>query len=343
MKLLAFTWNTQSAEFGPDAPDFLGPLLARVTSSDADIVSLCLQEDAWPAAAAVTIVVPERFAQQGYAAVAIETLIGVGATSWKALVNDWKPQARGLRTMVFAKKCLVESGDVCAIKQWSQISRDDQAPWYNRWWTYLTRGKGSCSVLLNVRGSRLLLSNVHLPFDAKSLDEPGCPSAARKRPVALARQTQLFNLVIKGIVAESCAVDAWILCGDLNYRVEPMPLDVFASRLREDAQRLIADCDELAQELGTNKVAVPWLEGVTDHGPGFGPTAKRAVGCSATSRNTWMQFNVGKAKQRMPSWCDRVLYHSRNPQSVVCLGYERMDDPEFECSDHFPAAAVFDV
>ncbi|BGP37993.1 hypothetical protein JCM10449v2_001920 [Rhodotorula kratochvilovae] len=46
------------------------------------------------------------------------------------------------------------------------------------------------------------------------------------------------------------------------------------------------------------------------------------------------------AKQRTPSWCDRVLWRAERPASVVCESYGRF---EADISDHRPVAASFSV
>lgn len=44
-------------------------------------------------------------------------------------------------------------------------------------------------------------------------------------------------------------------------------------------------------------------------------------------------------KQRVPAWCDRILYHSAK-NSVKCLHYDKIDRRD---SDHRPVKALFSL
>ncbi|GAA5851335.1 hypothetical protein JCM9279_001110 [Rhodotorula babjevae] len=121
--------------------------------------------------------------------------------------------------------------------------------------------------------------------------------------------------------------------GDLNFRIE-LPRDevlrtLSSSDSPEDAYKTLLPHDELTRLRRTSPTFR--LRSFTEAPIAFPPTYKydRRSGRYDTS-----------AKQRTPSWCDRVLWRAERPESVVCDSYGRF---EADLSDHRPVAATFTV
>ena len=56
-------------------------------------------------------------------------------------------------------------------------------------------------------------------------------------------------------------------------------------------------------------------------------------------------YNLGKEKQRQPSWTDRILYNTTpdSTSSIRCDSYERFDIGNMKLSDHAGVKATFTI
>lgn len=144
------------------------------------------------------------------------------------------------------------------------------------------------------------------------------------------------------IEAESAGVPLFLrydhvfVMGDLNYRLAPTVGTTPAERVAWVEDRVkckdweaLAEVDELANERRKSNVFVNFQEGPLR----FPPTFKYDPGAPHNGYNT----------SRIPSYCDRILWHSlpaRRP-SVALVSYTALND--IVSSDHRPAQAVFDI
>uniref|UniRef100_V5E355 Endonuclease/exonuclease/phosphatase n=2 Tax=Kalmanozyma brasiliensis (strain GHG001) TaxID=1365824 RepID=V5E355_KALBG len=115
--------------------------------------------------------------------------------------------------------------------------------------------------------------------------------------------------------------------GDLNYRIDHNR-DTVLSALAARKLASLLDQDQLRKELKHNPAFR--LADFSEPPIAFAPTYKYDRGSY-----DWDTSD----KNRIPAWCDRVLFKSDKPDRVKCLEYRR-----WECtiSDHRPVTAVFE-
>ncbi|KAI0755991.1 DNase I-like protein [Irpex lacteus] len=116
------------------------------------------------------------------------------------------------------------------------------------------------------------------------------------------------------------------LSGDMNYRIDLRRDAVEADIRKGDFTRLIAQ-DQLLKEMKNNRAfrLRPFSEGPL----AFAPTYKY------DRRSD--EYDTSE-KRRVPAWCDRVLWRSREPSRVEQLHYRRY---EANVSDHRPISSAF--
>ncbi|SPO28411.1 uncharacterized protein UTRI_04808 [Ustilago trichophora] len=116
--------------------------------------------------------------------------------------------------------------------------------------------------------------------------------------------------------------------GDLNYRIDHSRDTVLAAIASRKITPLLEQ-DQLRKELKHNPAFR--LKDFSEAPISFLPTYKY-------DRDTheW----DSSEKNRIPAWCDRVLFKSHNPDRIRCLEYRR-----WECtiSDHRPVTAIFEA
>lgn len=118
--------------------------------------------------------------------------------------------------------------------------------------------------------------------------------------------------------------------GDLNYRIDLFREEVLTLLKLEDkvAQKKLSDADQLAREMEKQNVFYGWSEGPIK----FNPTYKYEIGSREYTEE----------KNRVPSWCDRILHKS-------LPGTYRLHQTNYSCtdslmtSDHSPVYATFQV
>jgi hypothetical protein len=129
----------------------------------------------------------------------------------------------------------------------------------------------------------------------------------------------------------------FIYSGDLNYRLdwggqhdkETPTAEAFAAMCAEiEAEKFeeLYQSDQLRREIQAGNV----FHGFTDLQPKFKPTFK-------VERNELLKYKA----QRLPAWCDRVLYRSLPKFHMNPTGFTMT--PEILTSDHKPVRATFDI
>ncbi|KAH0839417.1 Endonuclease/exonuclease/phosphatase [Lanmaoa asiatica] len=118
------------------------------------------------------------------------------------------------------------------------------------------------------------------------------------------------------------------LNGDMNYRIDQRRDAVVAAIQANDLDTLLTH-DQLHKEMKHNRAfrLRPFCEGPLT----FAPTYKYDRNSNA--------FDTSE-KRRVPAWCDRVLWRSRDEGRVALMEYRRW---EVNVSDHRPVSAAFRV
>ncbi|KAG1734407.1 Endonuclease/exonuclease/phosphatase [Suillus paluster] len=118
------------------------------------------------------------------------------------------------------------------------------------------------------------------------------------------------------------------LNGDLNYRIDQRR-DAVISAIQSGDLESLHTHDQLLKEMKHNR---GFRLRFFHEGPlTFIPTYKYDRRSS--------QFDTSE-KKRVPAWCDRVLWRSRDPERVKQLHYKRY---EANVSDHRPVSAAFEM
>jgi len=116
--------------------------------------------------------------------------------------------------------------------------------------------------------------------------------------------------------------------GDLNYRIDLERSEVLQLIEQECYDTLYKE-DQLRKEMQNKTVFV----GFQEHPPPFKPTYQYRRGCREYSDE----------KQRVPSWCDRILWrsHPRSQSQLKMKHFSCCD--EIMTSDHSPISGIFYV
>ena len=114
----------------------------------------------------------------------------------------------------------------------------------------------------------------------------------------------------------------------MNYRIDQRRDAVIAAIQANDLDTLLTH-DQLHKEMKHNRA---FRLRVFREGPlTFAPTYKYDRNSDA--------FDTSE-KRRVPAWCDRVLWRSREEERVVLLGYRRWE-VNVSARNHRPVSAVF--
>ncbi|PWY97211.1 LOW QUALITY PROTEIN: DNase I-like protein [Testicularia cyperi] len=122
--------------------------------------------------------------------------------------------------------------------------------------------------------------------------------------------------------------EACFWSGDLNYRIDHSRETVLSAIYAKKFPVLLEQ-DQLRKELKQNPAFR--LKNFSEAAISFLPTYKYDRGT-----HEW----DSSEKNRIPAWCDRVLFKSHHPDRIKCLDYRRW---ETTISDHRPVTAVFEV
>lgn len=329
LRIFCFTWNTESVRigetlhrsghesssvvadqwFGCLRPDMLPDLLryALPHEHDAqqppyDLLVFALQEAAKPGSYFLSHALPHELGSR-YVLIGRSRMVGVGKTTMRSLRDEWTLKTRGLRLHVYVR---------AALEPHVRLIGDMYEPCGGR--DLITHGKGGVGIGVHVRDHGVVgFLNVHLPFDAATLYLNN-----RDRVRAGVRvQNAALNALVSAFDARFHPHYLFVM-GDLNYRVlhvqDVKAAAALAQRMAQGAderRRVYQQCDELRKSIDIGALP-PLREGVDpDTGPAsFMPTAKLVHGRVAGATSV-ADYKVGKAQQRNPSWCDRILYATR--------------------------------
>lgn len=196
-------------------------------------------------------------------------------------------------------------------------------------------GKGAILLELYINSDNkqtdLQFINTHLPFIDSDIDQ-----GKIYRDQTLMETLSYFN--IKNSLSKK------FIIGDLNYRVDfgdnvelsNHYLQIFKNK---DYQSLnLSDYRKFDQLNSTLHNILPdFQEGVNNNGPDFLPTCKLE---KKLSDNNIRDYQLSKkGTNRMPSWCDRILYS----KGVNCLLYCNFDYGNTYKSDHIPVIGLFQL
>ena len=112
----------------------------------------------------------------------------------------------------------------------------------------------------------------------------------------------------------------------MNYRIDQRRETVLAAVEKGDLSSLFVH-DQLLKEIRHNRAFR--LRTFIEPHIAFPPTYKYDRGTSDYDTSN---------KGRIPAWCDRILYHCREPSRIECLHYKRY---EASISDHRPISGAF--
>lgn len=320
------TWH-----YGCYVPSFWEDISNKIIQERPTIVTISFQEDIKPGSYFHSHLLPEQMTTLGYTLFERDILMGVGKTTFSGIkMGDLF--VRGLRSSVYVRN------DV-----FNQFSKPSAPQHYVN---SVFKNKGAIGIYMKLpNGQNLVIINAHLPFDARSLINTVKHKDYMMRQNALIEQNVFFNQIIRKLILDyKMPIHHVLFMGDLNYRISPVinwsaketgkylldlrsndPLEFF---------NFINTNDEYRRQSNAN-VLYYLKEGVNDLGPLFEPTCKMKK-TRNPERTNINSYAIGKVDQRVPSYCDRILYTSMyhdGPQ-LICLYYDRLDDKVTANSDH---------
>jgi len=311
-------------------PDFLKDMTNNIKKELPKLLVFALQEDAKPGSYLLSHAVPDILKPE-YVLVERTRMMGVGVTTYKKFFQDFSLQLRGLRMAIFAlnswwktisDKVIVESDYATCSGIYS-----------------FTKGKGAISISIDIPEYGCInFINLHLPFDSSSLSNAVTKNDPHIRQDALQKQNVDFNDIYRKMVIEKKnKSDYLFIMGDMNYRVTGIDADtLFLSYDINDKDsftnmpRIFQMNDELVKQQNLGLI-YSMNEGISGRGPTFMPTTKLSIveydEDDEYTRQKERYFKIGKDKQRIPSYCDRILYKTLNPKkaNIISLEYERYD------------------
>ena len=122
---------------------------------------------------------------------------------------------------------------------------------------------------------------------------------------------------------------AIFLAGDLNYRIEMDRVECL-NKISSGKIDELRGSDQLGRQMKKKELLLSYFKEMV---PQFLPTYKY-------DRGSVDQFDSSE-KARIPAWCDRILYYSKNDQIIQSKNYESI--PEATLSDHKPIHATFEI
>jgi hypothetical protein len=370
-KILIFSWNTASVglsetldknicnfnrsgwttwRYVSNVPDFFPKFADMIGENDADIIVIGFQEDRHPGSYFHSHLLIEEMPKIGYDLVKRTKLMGVGVTSYKG-AKEGDLFQRGIRLSVYAKKHLVPVIEKEEHELRTAVGNNGQCEHICS--STLFRNKGAVGSYLMLPGfGRLVFICAHLPFNARSL------RTERQYNNQMLRQNELhysnicFNNIVEELVLFKKPCPSYVVYfGDFNYRVaDHRPASLVANELLQNTNNsdyihnLYNIYDELHQQMIKGNIYT-FCEGVSNEGPAFLPTCKmdKQRYINDKIKTCW---STGKEDQRIPSWCDRILYKKFNDDghNLVCTYYDRFDIGEtMSKSDHAGVISMFEL
>lgn len=311
--IFIYSWNTQSAEYLNTDCKFIDKLADQIKNGNYELAVIGLQEDA--VNSGIIDMLSVRLIKDDWSIVAESELYGWGATTFKTAVKEWRFIPRGVHTIVYKRdiNCInVETMNILAPGIYNKI----------------TYGKGGIMIRLQLESTGQIITflNMHLPFDSYSLKE--------NRVKSLMWQAYCFNHIKAQIKTDS---DYLFVFGDFNFRTQieneqeltNYKLYKFINNKKYDELNILFDYNIINH----------MNEGIKGLGPCFLPTCKLKHSRNVNEPELISNYNLGKEKQRIPSWCDRILYKSE--KEMYCIDYDRWDHDDMKKSDHAAVFAIF--
>jgi hypothetical protein len=312
-------------------PKFWQDVANKIIQEKPTLVTISFQEDIKPGSYFHSHFLPEQMTQLGYKLFDRDILMGVGKTTFNG-IKTGDPFVRGLRSSVYIRNDAFDHFDKPSEPQHYVNS--------------VFKNKGAIGIYVKLpNGQILAIINAHLPFNSKSLLETVENKDYIMRQNAIVEQNLFFNQVIRKLVLDyKMPVHHVLFMGDLNYRISPVVnwsakqtgehlLDLRSNNPLQFFDFVNAH-DEYRRQSNAN-VLYYLKEGVNDMGPLFEPTCKMKK--TRDPKNLSINsYAMGKADQRVPSYCDRILYTSmrQDGPQLICVYYDRLDDEIIARSDH---------
>ncbi|XP_060605261.1 inositol polyphosphate 5-phosphatase K-like isoform X2 [Ruditapes philippinarum] len=184
------------------------------------------------------------------------------------------------------------------------------------WWG----NKGGVSIRFDVGGVNVIIVNTHL---AAHLEE----MAERIEDYNVVLSTQKFrDRDVENILDHDYVF--WM--GDLNCRLENISKDAAIKLIEKNELDKLLKLDQLKQAQQEGLMLVDFHEGPIN----FKPTYK-------FDKDT--DIYDTSEKQRIPAWCDRILYKTHDDIDGLKMSKRKYYSPAYNKGDHKPVAASFEI
>jgi len=355
IKILCFCWNTQSIRLGEtfdqnvidnnrngfwfmktkyhydvEVVDFLPDLIEKILDYDCDLVVFSFQEDAYPGSYFHSDLLPIIMFENDYELLERDKLMGFGKTSLKSFYNK-ELLMRGLRTSIYVKS---------EFRQQNECINNVYKLFYN---PNYSQNKGGIGFTIQLPNDELLtIVNTHLPFDSSSVINSVNMKDYTLRQDALSVSNFFFNELVRNVVPKES--NYIFIMGDLNYRIKPF-IDWSAKKtgryILKASYNDLKKQDEFYIQMKNNFI-YKFKEGVNNEGPSFQPTCKLLKTRRDEETEVSIKYNLGKYDQRVPSFCDRIIYRY-NHGSIKCHKYKSYDKGIIKKSDHCSIYGVYEI
>lgn len=361
-------------QYNCEIPDFYPKIREFIVENKPDIIVIGFQEDRFPGSYFHSHFLPDEMPKIGYDLIKRTKLMGLGITSYKGFLKG-DPFERGIRVSIYAKLNLVNIIENEEYELRSTIANKGQDEYICS--SRITRGKGATVSYLMLPGfGRLAFICCHLPFNSRNLINERLHNNHMLRQNELNGSNICFNNIIEDFVLFKNPIPTYVIYfGDFNYRLaDPRPATDVALDFYNNFNNMLfikniyQKYDELKVQMNRNNI-YEFSEGVDNQGPSFIPTCKLVKGRTTFPFKTKHSFNdnisisrkntdisnekfinindywkTGKKDQRVPSWCDRVLYKqfTNDGHKLECTYYDRFDVGEvMSKSDHAGILSMF--
>ncbi|XP_061195086.1 inositol polyphosphate 5-phosphatase OCRL-like [Saccostrea echinata] len=176
--------------------------------------------------------------------------------------------------------------------------------------------KGGVGVRMTLHNTSLCFVNTHLAahqeeYERRNQDYRDVEGKMRFKqflpPLSISEHDQIF----------------WI--GDLNYRINGLDIEKVKTMIDKGKYPDLLSYDQLHQQLYRSDVFKGYREGQIN----FKPTYKYNTGT-----NEW----DSSEKNRIPAWCDRILYKGEGIEQIHYTSH-----PDLLISDHKPVSSLFQI
>lgn len=371
MKILCFTWNTQSVKICESLDDnvislnrkksgimsyfqsrygsctkadFIPELISNMKREDIDIVCFSFQEDAYPGSYFHSDLLKSLLIKEGYELVKRSKLMGIGKTSLKGIMTG-DIVVRGLRTSIYAKSDLAHDMTQYELNLYPGLKPEDECDSYTH---SIYRNKGAiCMTLHHPLYKSISFINCHFPFSPKRLLEYSESKDEILMQEKLFEQNQFYNDIYRKFILEKNPTYVFWM-GDFNYRVSLIPkpeegltlsdlkfrppVNISVNENIEFWKDLYTNHDELYRQMN-KKLIYSMSEGIGNQGPLFPPTCK-------LEKSNIRGYKMGKNKHRYPSWCDRIL-HKGNINTLMYTSWDYGN--LMRQSDHSSVIGIYEI